>query len=161
MCRGVMIWNPAAPTPLTDASWKARRPGLAVSRSGRHAVLCNLLSTQGGFARLDPETGVTEVISEERFDSFDLSPDGRRAVGVKGGDLTLINLEFLSSSPLQVNPGAMDALRARDRSQPPGRDGLLQMLEASRLGLSAVITCITCITGPQSHWRAYGSLGGQ
>ena len=94
--------------PLTDASWKARRP-LAVSRADG-MLYFNLLSTQGGFARLDPETGVTEVISEERFDSFDLSPDGRRAVGVKGGDLTLINLEFLSSSPLQVNPGAMDAL---------------------------------------------------
>ena len=92
-------------TLLTDASWHVWPPGLAVSRSNNLYFVA-----KQGFARLDPETGVTEVISEERFDSFALSPDGRRAVGVKGGDLTLINLEFLSSSPLQVNPGAMDAL---------------------------------------------------
>ena len=91
--------------PLTDASWKARRP-LAVSRTDGALYF---ISKQG-FARLDPETGVTEVISEERFESFDLSPDGRRAVGVKEGDLTLINLEFLSSGPLQIKPGAMDEL---------------------------------------------------
>ena len=92
-------------TPLTDASWHVWPPGLAVSRSNNLYFVA-----KQGFARLDPETSVTEVISEERFDSFALSPDGRRAVGVKGGDLTLINLEFLSSSPLQVKPGAVDEL---------------------------------------------------
>ena len=94
--------------PLTDASWRALRP-LAVSRSDGILYFTSL-PNQAGFARLDPETGFAELVSEKLFDSFDLSPDGRRAVGVKGGDLTLINLEFLSSSPLQINPGTTDEL---------------------------------------------------
>ena len=91
---------------LTDESWELWRLPLAISRADGNLYF---ISNQG-FARVDPETGFAEVVSEERFDSFDLSPDGRRAVGVKEGDLTLINLEFLSSGPLQVSPGAMDAL---------------------------------------------------
>ena len=68
------------------------------------------VASKRGFARLDPETGFTEVISEERFERFDLSPDGRRAVGVKEGDVTLVDLEFPSSGPIQVEPGPADEL---------------------------------------------------
>ena len=91
---------------LTDASWHVWPPGLAVSR-GDNALY---FIAKQGFVRLDPETGVAEIVSEERFDTFDLSPDGRRAVGIKEGDLTLIDLEFPSSIPLQVEPGAVDEL---------------------------------------------------
>ena len=63
-----------------------------------------------GFARLDPETGSAEVIFKEQFDTFDLSPDGRRAVGLKEGDVTILNLEFTSSSPLLIEPGVVDEL---------------------------------------------------
>ena len=91
---------------LTDASWHVWPPGLAVSR-GDGAL--HFIAKQG-FVRLDPETGVAEVVSEEHFKRFDLSPDGRWAVGIKEGDLTLIDLEFLSSAPLQVEPGSVDEL---------------------------------------------------
>ena len=91
---------------LTDASWTVWPPGLAVSR-GDDALY---FIAKQGFVRLDPETGVAEVISEKRFKRFALSPDGRRAVGFKDGDLTLIDLELPSTTPLQVEPGALDEL---------------------------------------------------
>ena len=68
------------------------------------------VASKRGFARLDPEAGFAEVISEERFERFDLSPDGRRAVGVKEGDVTLVDLEFPNSAPLQVDSGPADEL---------------------------------------------------
>ena len=63
-----------------------------------------------GFTRLDPETGFVEVVSEERFDSFDLSPDGRQAVVLKGNDVTILDLEFPSSNPLQAEQVTEDEL---------------------------------------------------
>ena len=93
------------PEPLTDASLRVGGP-LEVSRAdGSLYLFANQQLT-----RLDPETGFSEVISEELFDSFDLSPDGRRVVGLKDGDLTLIDIEFPFSSLLQVEPGAVDEL---------------------------------------------------
>ena len=50
------------------------------------------------------------MISGERFDTFDLSPDGRRAVGIKKGDVTIVNLAFPSSSRLVIEPGVVDEL---------------------------------------------------
>ena len=91
---------------LTDTTWGARSSGLAVSRADGALYF---LSKQG-FVRLDPETGVAEVVSEQYFDAFDLSPDGRRAVGLKEGDVTIVNLEFPSSSPLLIEPGVVDEL---------------------------------------------------
>ena len=93
--------------PLTDESWKVRGKPLAVSRADGSLYFNSIQ----GFTRLDPETGLAEVISEEVFESFDLSPDGRRAVGLKEGDLTIVDLEFPSTSPLQVAPGTADALQ--------------------------------------------------
>ena len=51
------------------------------------------------------------VVSEERFDTFDLSPDGRRAVAIKQGDISIEpGTEFPSTSPLEVEAGAVDEL---------------------------------------------------
>ena len=91
---------------LTDTTWRARSLGMAVSRADGALYF---LSKQG-FVRLDPETGVAEVVSEQYFDNFDLSPDGRRAVGLKEGDVTIVDLEFPSSSPLLIEPGVVDEL---------------------------------------------------
>ena len=91
---------------LTDASWRLRSAGLAVSRADGALYFI----AKQGFVRLDPETGVVEVVSEERFDTFDLSPDGRRAAGRKDGDVAIINLEFPSSSRLVIEPGVVDEL---------------------------------------------------
>ena len=90
---------------LTDELWEAYW-GFSVSRAD--GALCFI--AKQGFARLDPDTGIAELVSEERLDTFDLSPDGRRAAGVKEGDVMIVNLEFPSSAPLQVEPGAVDAL---------------------------------------------------
>ena len=92
---------------LTDTTWGARSSGLAVSRADGALYF---LSKQG-FVRLDPETGVAEVVSEQYFDAFDLSPDGRRAAGLKEGDVTIVDLEFPSSAPLEVERGTVDELK--------------------------------------------------
>ena len=99
------IWKPDAPNP---SPMHRGRPGGHWRYPGRTVALY-FISKQG-FARLDPETGFAEIVSEERFDSFALSPDGRRAVGVKEGSVTPVDLEFSSSGPLQVNSGALDEL---------------------------------------------------
>ena len=91
---------------LTDSSWHVWPPGLAVSRADGALYFI----AKQGFVRLDPETGVVGVVSEERFDTFDLSPDGRRAVAIKQGDISIVNLEFPSTSPLEVEAGAVDEL---------------------------------------------------
>ena len=82
-------------------------PGLAVSRSDGALYFI----AKQGFVRLDPETGEVEVVSEERFDTFDLSPDGRRAVGLKEGAVTIVDLEFPSRSPLRMELGGVDELK--------------------------------------------------
>ena len=93
---------------IMQESWKIlRQRGLAVSRADGWIYF---VDSKQGFARLDPETGFAEVISEEVFDSFDLSPDGRRAVGIKEGEVMLVNLELPSSTPLQVDSSAVDEL---------------------------------------------------
>ena len=90
---------------LTDTPWPALRP-LVVSRAD--GVI--FFRSKQGLARLDPETGVVEVVSEVWFDTFDLSPDGRRAVGLKDGDVTLVKLDFPSSVPLEMELGVVDEL---------------------------------------------------
>ena len=91
---------------LTDTTWKAWSPGLAVSRADGTLYFV----AKQGFVRLDPETREVEVVSEEQFETFDLSPDGLRAVGIKDGDVTIVDLEFPSSSPLVIEPGVGDEL---------------------------------------------------
>ena len=94
---------------IMQESWKIlRQRGLAVSRADGWIYF---VDSKRGFARLAPETGFAEVISEEVFDSFDLSPDGHRAAGVKDGNLTIVDLEFPPGAPLQVDPGAIDELK--------------------------------------------------
>ena len=44
-------------------------------------------------------------VAEQLFDTFDLSPDGRRVVGVTAGGLTMVDLEARTSAPFQVEPG--------------------------------------------------------
>ena len=90
---------------LTDEAWKALPP-LAVSRADGALYF----RSKQGFVRLDPETGEVEVIVEEHFDTFDLSPDGLRAVGIKEGDVTIVNLEFPSTARLVMETGAVDEL---------------------------------------------------
>ena len=92
--------------PLTDELWEVWRLPLAVSQADGTLYF---ISNQG-FVRLDPETGFAEVVSEKHLESFDLSPDGRRAVGIKEGEVMLVNLEFPSSTPLQVDSSAVDEL---------------------------------------------------
>ena len=92
---------------LTDEPWHAWPPGLAVSRSDGALYFI----AKQGFVRLDPETGEVEVVSEERFDTFDLSPDGHRAVGLKEGAVTIVDLEFPSRSPLRMELGGVDELK--------------------------------------------------
>ena len=91
---------------LTDTTWGARSSGLAVSRADGALYFLS----KKGFVRLDPEMGVAKVVSEQYFDAFDLSPDGRRAAGLKDGDVTIVNLEFPSRSPLLIEPGVVDEL---------------------------------------------------
>ena len=91
---------------LTDTTWGARSSGMAVSRADGALYFLS----KKGFVRLDPETGVAEVVSEQYFDAFDLSPDGRWAAGLKDGDVTIVNLEFPSSAPLEIEPGTVDEL---------------------------------------------------
>ena len=83
---------------LTDKTWRARSLGMAVSRADGALYFLS----KKGFVRLDPETGVAEVVSEQYFDAFglSLSPDGRWAAGLKEGDVTIVDLEFPSSAPL-------------------------------------------------------------
>ena len=90
---------------LTDEAWKALPP-LAVSRADGALYF----RSKQGFVRLDPETGEVEVIVEEHFDTFDLSPDGLRAVGIKEGDVTIVNLEFPSTARLVMETGTVDEL---------------------------------------------------
>ena len=101
--------------PITDASLKVRRPSsevyqgaslLAVSRADGSIYVVS----EQGLTRVDAETGFVELVSEELFDSFDLSPDGSRVVGVIAGDLTLVDLENRTSTAFQVEPGAVDEL---------------------------------------------------
>ena len=93
---------------LTDSTWKARRL-LAVSRSDGGLYF---IALRKGLTRLDPETGFAEVVAEEWkwFDFFELSPDGRRAVGLKDGDVSIVNLEFPPSARLHFEPGVVDEL---------------------------------------------------
>ena len=93
---------------LTDKTWGARSLGMAVSRADGALYFLS----KKGFVRLDPETGVAEVVSEQYFDAFglSLSPDGRWAAGLKEGDVTIVNLEFPSSSPLLIELGVVDEL---------------------------------------------------
>ena len=90
---------------LTDEAWKALPP-LAVSRADGALYF----RSKQGFVRLAPETGEVEVIVEEHFDTFDLSPDGLRAVGIKEGDVTIVNLEFPSTARLVMETGTVDEL---------------------------------------------------
>ena len=90
---------------IVDKLWPVWGP-MAVSQGDGFLYF----RSKQGFVRLDPETGVVEVVSEERFDTFDLSPDGRRAAGLKEGDVTIVNLEFPSSSRLVIEPGVVDEL---------------------------------------------------
>ena len=116
---------------LTDSSWRALRP-LAVSQADG-ALYFRSLSKQG-LTRLDPKTGYTEVVSKVWFDTFDLSPDGRWAVGLKDGDLTLVNLEFPSSAPLEMAPGVVDKLEL-GRS-PAAREKKVSQIERSATSAS-------------------------
>ena len=93
------IWKPVAQNPSPMNCGRSGGCRLAVSQADGTLYF---ISNQG-FVRLDPETGFAEVVSEEHLESFDLSPDGRRAVGIKEGEVMLVNLEFPSSTPLQVD----------------------------------------------------------
>ena len=105
--------------PLTDASWKIRRSSLkvywrdasrlAVSRADGSVYFVS----ERGLARVAPDSGLTELVAEQLFDTFDLSPDGRRVVGVTAGGLTMVDLEARTSAPFQVEPGAVDELGLR------------------------------------------------
>ena len=90
---------------IVDKLWPVWGP-MAVSQGDGFLYF----RSKQGFVRLDPETGVVEVVSEERFDTFDLSPDGRRAAGLKDGDIMIVDLEFPSSSRLVIEPGVVDDL---------------------------------------------------
>ena len=105
--------------PLTDATRKFRRPSsevywgaasrLAVSRADGSVYFVS----EQGLTRVEPDTGFTEVVAEQLFDTFDLSPDGRRVVGVIAGGLAMVDLEARTSTPFQVEPGAVDELGLR------------------------------------------------
>ena len=93
---------------IVEESWEVLTwGGLAISPTDGSLYF---VASKRGFARLDLETGFAEVVSEERFERFDLSPDGSRAVGIKEGNITLVDLEFPSNTTLQVAPGAEDEL---------------------------------------------------
>ena len=99
---------------IADESWKLGRssrsilygPGFGISRADGSFYFIS----RRGLARVDPMTGSAEVVSGERLDTFDLSPDGRRAAGLKDGDIMIIDLEFPSSSRLVIEPEVVDEL---------------------------------------------------
>ena len=117
---------------LIDEAWKALPP-LAGSRADGALYF----RSNQGFVRLDPETREVEVIVEERFDTFDLSPDGRRAVGLKEGAVTIVDLGFPSSSPLQRELGVVDELELGKVSA--AREKMLVQMEKTARSASAGI----------------------
>lgn len=71
---------------------------------------------QRGFSRLDPRTGSVEVLSSERFDAFELSPDGSKIVGAtelyeaESTSLTIVDLGNRVTYPLEMKHGTNDEL---------------------------------------------------